>query len=181
MIRPELADLERRSRQAVRIGTIAELDAAAARVRVTIGALTTGWLPWLAQRAGGDRAWWAPEPGEQVVVLTPAGRTELGIVLAGLWSDARPAPADRADVHRVVYADGAVIEYDRAAHRLSATLPAGGALAITAPGGITITGDVTVTGRIDATGDVTGETVSLAHHLNTGVQPGGGLTGEPQK
>ncbi|WP_296811303.1 hypothetical protein, partial [Thiocapsa sp.] len=43
------------------------------------------------------------------------------------------------DLHRTIYADGAVIEYDRAAHALKATLPGGGTAEVTAPGGITAT------------------------------------------
>ena len=93
-----------------------------------------------------------------------------------------PAPADAATVHRMVYADGAVIEYDRAAHALRALLPGGGTARIEAPGGVTIVGDVTVTGRIDAAGDVTaGGGVSLLEHRHTNVQTGGGLSGPPQQ
>ena len=177
-----LAELDRKAEQAVRIGRVAELDAGAARVRVAIGDLTTAWLPWLAARAGADRAWSAPEPGEQVVVLTPAGRGEQAVVLAGLYAEAHPAPADAATVHRMVYADGAVIEYDRAAHALRALLPGGGTARIEAPGGVTIVGDLTVTGRIDAAGDVTaGGGVSLLEHRHTNVQTGGGLSGPPQQ
>ena len=177
-----LAELDRKAEQAVRIGRVAELDAGAARVRVAIGDLTTAWLPWLAARAGADRAWSAPEPGEQVVVLTPAGRGEQAVVLAGLYADAHPAPADAATVHRMVYADGAVIEYDRAAHALRALLPGGGTARIEAPGGVTIVGDLTVAGRIDAAGDVTaGGGVSLLEHRHTNVQTGGGLSGPPQQ
>jgi len=178
-----LAELDRKAEQAVRIGRVAALDAGAARVRVAIGDLTTAWLPWLAARAGADRAWSAPEPGEQVVVLTPAGRGEQAVVLAGLYADAHPAPADAATVHRMVYADGAVIEYDRAAHALRALLPGGGTARIEAPGGVTIVGDLTVAGRIDAAGDVTagGGGVSLLEHRHTNVQTGGGLSGPPQQ
>jgi len=178
-----LAELDRKAEQAVRIGRVAALDAGAARVRVAIGELTTAWLPWLAARAGADRAWSAPEPGEQVVVLTPAGRGEQAVVLAGLYAEAHPAPADAATVHRMVYADGAVIEYDRAAHALRALLPGGGTARIEAPGGVTIVGDLTVAGRIDAAGDVTagGGGVSLLEHRHTNVQTGGGLSGPPQQ
>lgn len=181
-----MAELDRKAEQGVRVGRVAALDAAAARVRVAIGGLTTGWLPWLAGRAGPDRAWSAPEPGEQVVVLTPAGRGEQGIVLAGLYSDAHPAPAASAEIWRIVFADGCVIDYDRAAHALRAILPAGGAARLEAPGGLTvigdvaIQGDVSVAGTVDATGDVTGAGISLETHVHTGVQSGGGLSGPPQ-
>lgn len=128
-----LAELERRLANLARIGTIAEADHAAARVRVAIGEILTGWLPWLAHRAGGDRAWWAPEVGEQVLVVSPGGDLAQGIVCPSLYSATSPAPADSPDIRREVYGDGLVIEHDRAAKvtRINA-LDSGGTLVLEA-------------------------------------------------
>ena len=168
-----LVELARRLANVVRPGVVAEADYALARVRVKYGEASaagggnteavTDWLPWLAGRAGGDIEWWAPEIGEQVLVLAPSGELANGVVLAGLYSQARPAPAASSDVHLVRYLDGAEIEYDREAHRLRAVLPEGGTAEITAPDGVTISGDVTVTGDVtvdggvDASGDITAD------------------------
>lgn len=119
----EFSDLERRVASLLRYGTVQEADYAAARVRVAMGGAVTHWLPWITLRAGGDRSWWAPEPGEQVLVLSPGGDTARGVALGGIFQTAHPAPADRASLDRRVYADGAVIEYDREAHRLHALIP----------------------------------------------------------
>ena len=152
-----LVELARRIANVVRPGVVIEADYAAARVRVQYGGpeAVTGWLPWLAGRAGGDREWWAPEIGEQVLILAPSGELSNGIVLAGLYQSNRPAPAASSDVHRVRYSDGAEIEYDSKAHRLRAVLPEGGSAEITAPDGVTITGDVAITGAVAVTGGVT--------------------------
>ena len=152
-----LIELARRLANVVRPGVVAETDYALARVRVEYGGpgAVTGWLPWLAARAGGDRSWWAPEIGEQVLILAPSGELSNGIVLAGLYQSNRPAPAASSDKHLVRYSDGAEIEYDRAAHRLRAVLPEGGAAEITAPDGVTITGDVAITGDVTVTGGLT--------------------------
>jgi phage baseplate assembly protein V len=179
MSRLALAEHDRAIQQAIRIGRVAALDAAAARVQVAIGELVTGWIPWLTLRAGPDASWWAPEPGEQVLVLTPGGRGEQAVALPAVYSDAHPAPAAAATVRRDVYADGAVVEYDRAAHRLRATLPAGGAAVLVAPGGVTIEGDVTVAGTVTVSEDVVASGISLVTHRHTGITPGGALTGEP--
>lgn len=112
-----LTELERKLNNLVRAGTVAEADYAAAKVRVTIGPIITGWLPWLTTRAGGDRSWWAPEAGEQVVVLAPAGELAQAWVLPAGFSHLAPAPAASADVLRAVFGDGLVIEHDRAARR----------------------------------------------------------------
>lgn len=42
---------------------------------------TTDWLQWLARRAGGVRAWWAPSVGEQVMVLVLSGELNATFVL----------------------------------------------------------------------------------------------------
>ena len=46
-------------------------------------------------------------------------------------------------------------------------------------GPISVTGSMGSTGDIDTDGDVIASNVSLEHHVHDGVQPGGGVTGEP--
>ena len=133
----EVTEIRRRLRNVVRIGTIHDVDGAAARARVRYdteagGApILTDWLPWLTTRAGGDRTWWAPDPGEQVVVLAPGGELPEGVILPALYRDSRPAPTAAAPKHTVVYNDGARVEYDGAAHHFSVTVPAGGTITLT--------------------------------------------------
>lgn len=145
------AALARLIENLVRLGTIAEVDEPKARVRVKSGELLTAWLPWLALRAGADRAWNPPTVGEQVVLLSPSGLTSQGIVLTGLFSDAIPANGDRAGLHRTTYRDGAVIEYDSVAHLLTATIP--GAATLTCSGDISIGSAANIT--ISAGGNLT--------------------------
>ena len=125
----------------VRAGTVAAVDHASPRCRVTSGGLTTDWLPWFAQRAGNIRTWSPPSVGEQCVVLSPGGDTAAGFVLVGLYSTAQAAPEATGDAQSTTYPDGAVIRYDHAAHALSATLPDGGTADITAPAGVTVHSD----------------------------------------
>lgn len=181
-----IAETERTRANLMQVGTIAEADYASARVRVTIGGLVSAWLPWITGRAGGDRTWAAPEIGEQVLVACPDGDPASGVVVGAIYQADHGAPADSADVHRTTYSDGAVIEYDRAAHALRASLPDGGSVTLTSPGGITIsapqvsiTGDLSVTGTLTASADVIADGVSLTTHVHSGVDTGPGTTGEP--
>ena len=134
----EVTEILRRLANVVRIGTVAEVnhEDARARVRYDIDAarapILTGWLPWLTHRAGGDRTWWAPEGGEQVLLLAPGGELPEAVIVPALYRDARPAPADAASKHVTVYGDGARIEYDRDTHRFSVTVPAAGSIVLTA-------------------------------------------------
>ncbi len=155
----ELAELARRLANLVRVGTIQEVDASTARVRVQYaetggGPVLTGWLPWITARAGGDRSWWAPEVAEQVLLLAPSGELAQAVVLPALYRQAYPAPESDPDKQTRVYSDGAIVEYDRAAHYLRAVLPGGGTAELVADGGVPVVGDVTVTGKITATANI---------------------------
>jgi phage baseplate assembly protein V len=176
----DTAELERTRANLVQLGTVAEADYSAARVRVKLGELVSAWLPWTSSRAGGDRTWSAPEVGEQVCVLCPDGDPAGGVVLGAIFSAANGAPANAATVARTTYADGAVIEYDRGAHRLTANLPAGATINLVSDGGITIdasdggcylTGALTVTGLVTCLGGLvvqggTGSTATFTGDLN---------------
>ena len=65
-----LTECERKIANLLRPAVVAEARYQdSPRVRVKAGDLLSGWLPWLTTRAGADRCWWAPEVGEQVVML----------------------------------------------------------------------------------------------------------------
>jgi len=160
-----LAELERTRANLLQVGVVEQADYASARVRVLMGGLTSAWLPWTALRAGGDRTWSAPEIGEQVLVACPDGDPASGIVLGAIYQAAHAAPAASAEVHRTTYSDGAMVEYDRAAHKLKAILPGGGTADITAPGGVNITGNTNIVGTL---------TVSALTALNGGLTLHGG-------
>lgn len=181
----DITELDRRVANLLTLGTVLAADYGQARVRVRIGEIVTTWLPWMTHRAGGDSDWWAPEIGEQVMVLSPSGELAQGIVLLSLYSDAHPAPANEPTQHQSRYADGAVLEYNRESHHLKAHLPAGATAELIADGGVAIVGDVSVTGHITATGDITDHTRSMQAdraiyngHDHTGDS--GGKTSTPE-
>ena len=137
-----LSEINRRLANMLRIGTVDAVDYPNALARVRFGEIVTDWLPWFAARAAGNREWSAVEVGEQVMVLSPSGDMAQGVILPSLYQAAAPAPGDSPDVLRWSFLDGAVVEYDRAAHRLTATTP--GDAVVTAQGSITASagGDV---------------------------------------
>ncbi|MDI3309205.1 MAG: Gp138 family membrane-puncturing spike protein [Acetobacteraceae bacterium] len=106
-----------------------------------------------------------------------AGRPRMhslsdGFALVGVRSKARALSGVSTSTTQLRSDDGAtVVELD----------PAGGVVRIVAPGGLTLdTPEVTCTGKVTAAQDVKAGTVSLQHHVHTAVQPGGGLSGQPQ-
>lgn len=186
------SDLEQMLGDLLRLGTIAEVDLAAATCRVQTGEILTGPLPWLAPRAGGVAVWSPPTVGEQCLLLCPEGDTLAGLVLVGLFSNSFPAPSSDPDLVLMQFPDGALLSYHHGTHRLVAVLPSGGTAHVEADGGLTIVGDVTITGNVSiegnafATGTVTGETdvvgsgISLKGHKHGGVVAGSAKTGGPE-
>ena len=106
-----LSALARMIENLIRFGTIAETQMKPPRVRVKTGELLTGWLPWIALRAGADVDWDPPTVDEQVILFSPSGQLANGI-----YRTANPANGDREGFHRRTYRDGTVIEYDSTAH-----------------------------------------------------------------
>ena len=106
------------------------------------------------------------------------------VALTGIWSNDFPPPGS-SDTELIEFTDGALISYDPQAHLLTASLPAGSAIDVTADavriiGNVAITGDVSVTGTVIADTDVTASGISLKSHTHSGVQAGGANTGQPQ-
>ena len=188
----DLATLARLIENLIRFGTIDAIQMKPPRARVKTGALTTGWLPWIAPRAGADREWNPPTVDEQVILFSPSGQLGNGIVLTGLFSDQIPANGEREGLHRCSYRDGAVIEYDSITHHLNAILPEDGTTDLISTGGIRIvgpivhegdytqTGNQNITGKITASVDVVAANISLVKHPHSGVMSGNGITGQPQ-
>lgn len=196
----EIVELERRLSNLLKMGTIAELDEPAGRVRVTIGENTTGWLPFFVRRAGEDREAWHPEPGEQVMVLSPMGELAQGVVLAGVASDANPPPATVKTTHKIIYKDGAYLQYKRDTHEWQLDVPAAGKITLhvggttlllenskatlttpefkvdsptsTMTGNLRVDGNVGVGGTIDAAGEISSGPIGLQAHKHTEMGDG---------
>jgi phage baseplate assembly protein V len=137
-------DIQRLIGDVIRLGAVASVDLGEALCTVEIGDLITAPLPWLAGRAGATSVWSPPVKGEQVIVLCPEGDTEAGVVLAGLYSNKNPAPADRAELDLFKFPDGSTVSFDAEARHLSISLVKGTRMTIAAPAGLRIGGDAGV-------------------------------------
>jgi phage baseplate assembly protein V len=146
------AELNRRIENLIRLGTIAEVDHAAHRVRVDSGELLTAWLKWRTGRAGATRTWSPPTIGEQVMILSPSGELANGIVMPSIFCDAHDSPSDSATEHVIEFPDGARLSYDHASGALTAsgiqtaTIQAAVSVTLNTPE-THITGDVQIDGK----------------------------------
>lgn len=179
---PHTTELTRRVDNLLRLGTIAEVDLARARVRVQPKELKTDGLPWFTLRAGTTQSWSPPTVGEQCIVLSIGGELTMGVVLVGLYT--QNAPSQSADEHKMVFADGTEVCYDQASGHLSVknckTAEIHAAEQITADTPLfVLTGDMQIDGKLDVTGEVTGKKVKLSTHKHKGVTAGKQITGAP--
>ncbi len=170
---PHSAEQARRLESAVRLGTIAAVDHAAARCRVKSGGLETDWLPWLERRAGTTCDWDPPTVGEQCLLLSPSGETAVGIVITGIFSTASPPPNDSPDECTRQYHDGARITYNHASSHLSVT-GIKTFLVQASDNGVVDCPDVTYTGNVLIQGTCTVQ--DLLTYQN-GLRGSGGETG----
>jgi len=92
-----VTELERRLSNLVAVGTVAEVDAAAARVRVRLGALLTDWRPWLAPRAAGVSVCAPRRPPHRLapVAGAPRRRGERLVAARGRRAGGAPVPLGR--------------------------------------------------------------------------------------
>lgn len=116
------AEIERQLSNLIRIGIVAELDEANARVKMDVGGLITDWIPFQAARAGATRTWSAPRPGEQMMVFSPYGDTGQAVAGIPLYQEDHPAPASSKDQETTVYPDGSTVDYNSATNTLTVTV-----------------------------------------------------------
>jgi phage baseplate assembly protein V len=173
------AELHRRLENLIRFGTIKTIHPAKpfTTVTVTIGEITTAKLRFLTLRAGKTKTWDPPTIGEEVMVLSPSGVLEMGVAIAGFNNKDNPSPSDNLDQTIRVFEDGCILAYDVSSHHLSAILPPGGTVELTANGGVTVNanGGLTinaVSGGTTHNGNLTvnGSTVTTGNSTVQGSQ-----------
>ena len=192
-----VVETRRQLHNLLRIGTVSDVDTARGLCRVQSEGNLTAWLPWLSGSAGQVRSWHAPSKGEQVLLLALSGELNTAFVLAGIFSDAFPAPSASQHAVHWAFPDGAQLSYEpengalTASGIQSASIQAAVKITLDAPlvectrqlkaktfeltDGGSLKGDVSHSGgRFSSNGIV-------AHsHVHAGVSSGNSQTAGPQ-
>ena len=122
--------------------------------------LETAFLPVLQRRTHRDKALNLPEDG---------------VILGAVWSDADPVPqtgGPDVDVRR--YADGTVLRYDRAAHRLTADVQGEIVATCTGKADVTVEGPARVESKVALT--LAAPTITMRGALSMRSYEGDGPT-----
>jgi phage baseplate assembly protein V len=129
-MKQDIGELQRQISQLIRIGTVVQIVAGTDTAIVEIGGVQSDPMQWAVLRAGDDADWWAPSPGEQVVIFAPFGDMAQAIIMFSLYQDLYAAPSTNPNVRCRTYSDGAVEQYDKSAHAYLLSIPSGGSFTV---------------------------------------------------
>lgn len=160
----KIAELERRSRNRKRTGTIKEVDNKKGLARVLISKgdgkeYLSGWLPWKEIASGGIKSHIPPTEGEQVDVVSESGDLTDAVIDMSSPSNANARPHDGPE----------------------AVITMGATRLVISDGSVEIIANVSIKGSLTVEGDsVTHNGANIGDtHKHTGVISGGDLTGPP--
>jgi len=159
----------------IQAGTVVEVDASHALVKVNVLGAVSDWLPILMQANGFKKHWIGLRVDMQVLVL--ANRYVLG----SIYHQGCPEPVG-ANNHTDVqsYDDGTILTYNSKTHHFDMRLVANATLSVQSSGGISIEGDVTLNGALTVSGITTvqgkavarvGDHVSVSSGSSAGSWP----------
>lgn len=180
----ELAEMNQRLAEMIRIGKVHSIDHETGRIRVEYGkGNVSAWIPWTSGRAGSVQESNPPAVGEQVTILNPSGTSNGGFALpGGIHKSGAAASAEGA--YKLTFPESGNWEISIGALTLHAdngkfTVTVGAAAYEVSGGKHKFTGDMEVTGKITATVDVIGGGIHLKTHTHGGVESGGSNTSTP--
>lgn len=127
----------------VRYGRVSSTDPVRATIRVMFDdedEMVSYDLPVIVQNSLKNKDYALPDVGEHVVCLFLGNGISAGFCLGAVYDTSNPPPRNNQDIRSVDFADGTIVEYDRASHVLNINCV--GDINIKAAGKITINGAI---------------------------------------
>lgn len=150
----------------IRYGVVSAVQAGCVRVVFEDeDGMVSDWLPIVGRNTKDNKDVDPLDVGEDVVcVFLPNGATS-GFCLGAFYHQGNPPPHDNLNMRSVLFADGTIVSYDRAAHVLTVNCGTG-------------TVNISASGNVNVTGDVIADGISLKNHIHP-ENDAGGPTGPP--
>lgn len=110
-------------------------------------------------------------------MVSPSGDLAQGIIVGSIHTESNQA-VDKGSIHRIIYPDGTTLDDDDEASAFILAVKDGSSFDLRINGGVSITTPQAIaTSSSSLTNN--GKDIS-GKHRHKGVQPGGGLIGEPE-
>lgn len=142
------SDTEQEKRLSMlRIGEVTSIDPASCTCRVTFDdddGLTSFDLPVIQRNTLKNSDYHMPDIGEDVLCVFLASGTEEGFILGSWYAGEVTPPESSGDKRTVRFADGTVLSYDRAAHKLTADVKGDIEVTLTGKADVTAQGAISV-------------------------------------
>lgn len=183
------AEDQRRLHNILTIGTVTEIDADQALMRLAVGDNETDWINIPAIAAGSISAWRCPSIGEQYLLGSPSGELANAIPIISIYSDQHPSPSTNPDEIRIRYNDTDFCSIDVANSQLtmhiSETLIKSKTSVVLDTPNTRMTGSLQVDKGIHAKeaiksdDEVYAKDIKLSKHGHKNVENGSGTSGDP--
>jgi phage baseplate assembly protein V len=181
-----LADLSQRVARMMRFGNVTDVQTRPPRCRVTFGTdpITgevheTGWLRLAGSADNNLSVWSLPATGASVLVLSPGGEVNGGLVFPAGFTDDRTPPSDKTGEYVISFGNGAAVAYSMDSNVMDVSLPEGGRVRIKA--NVDIDGTLTATEVNDKTGSMQAMREVHNEHTHNEHGDGGGITDPPNQ
>ncbi|MGL5512671.1 MAG: phage baseplate assembly protein V [Sporomusa sp.] len=125
----------------IRYGRVSSVDPQCMTARVVFedkGNMVSWDLLCITANSLENRDYWLPDVGKKVVCEIMDNENSQGFIKGAIYDTSNPSPRNNQDIRSVDFADGTVIEYNRASHVLNINCV--GDINIKAAGKITING-----------------------------------------
>ena len=184
------AEHQRRLHNIATIGTVIDIDADAALMRLAVGENETDWVNIPSIAAGSISVWLCPSIGEQYLLVSPSGELANAIPVISLYSEHNPSPSTDPNEIRIRYNDTDFCSIDVANSQLTmhisqitnqaATSMVWDTPLATLTGNLQVDGSINCGKSITAADEVTASGIDLTTHIHGGVKSGGSSTEQPQ-
>jgi len=120
---PERQALQALLQRVIRIGNVSARYPKEGAVQVDFrdageDGIPTWKCPIVQPKTKADKAYWMPDKGERVVVLSLPQGPEMGLVVGAFYNKRDSVPAESNDKAQITFEDGTVVLYDREANLL---------------------------------------------------------------
>lgn len=183
------AEHQRRLHNIATIGTVIDIDADAALMRLAVGDNETDWLSIPTIAAGMVSVWRCPSISEQFLLVSPSGELANAIPVVSLYSDHNPSPSTDPNEIRIRYNDTDfcsidVVNSQLTMHISETLIKSKTSIVLDTPntrmtGSLQVDKGIHAKEAIKSDEEVYAKDIKLSKHGHKNVENGSGTSGDP--